>query len=49
MGAKSGGDAYWMPSFSLIRKTGKLTYGVGMLAQGGMGTEYGDSLSLIHI
>lgn len=43
MGAKSGGDAYWMPSFSLIRKTGKLTYGVGMLAQGGMGTEYGDS------
>ena len=43
MGAKSGGDAYWMPSFSLIRKTGKLTYGVGMLAQGGMGTEYEDS------
>lgn len=43
MNAKSGGDAYWMPSFSLIRKTGKLTYGVGMLAQGGMGTEYGDN------
>lgn len=43
MNAKSGGDAYWMPSVSLIRKTGKLTYGVGMLAQGGMGTEYGSS------
>lgn len=41
MTAKSGGDAYHMPSVSFIRKTGKITYGVGMLAQGGMGTEYG--------
>lgn len=41
MTAKSGGDAYWMPSISLIRKTGQLTYGAGILAQGGMGTEYG--------
>ena len=40
---KSGGDQYWMPSISYIRKTGHLTYGVGMLAQGGMGTEYGDN------
>lgn len=41
MTAKSGGDAYWMPSLSLIRKAGRLTYGAGVLAQGGMGTEYG--------
>lgn len=40
---KSTGDEYWMPSLSYIRKTGKYTYGVGMLAQGGMGTEYGDN------
>ena len=43
MNAKSGGDAYHMPSLSFIRKTGQLTYGVGMLAQGGMGTEYGSN------
>lgn len=43
MTAASAGDAYWMPSVSLIRKTGKLTYGAGMLAQGGMGTEYGSN------
>lgn len=41
--AKSSGDAYWMPSLSLIRKTGRLTYGAGVLAQGGMGTEYGSN------
>lgn len=43
MTAKSGGDAYWMPSVSLIRKAGRLTYGAGILAQGGMGTEYGSN------
>lgn len=43
MNAKSAGDAYWMPSISYIRKTGKFTYGAGVLAQGGMGTEYGSS------
>lgn len=41
--AKSAGDSYDMPSVSLIRKTGKITYGVGLFAQGGMGTEYGNS------
>lgn len=40
---KSDGDQYWMPSISYIRKSGQFTYGVGMLAQGGMGTEYGDN------
>lgn len=43
--AVSEGDRYWMPSMSYIRKSGQFTYGVGMLAQGGMGTEYGSSLS----
>lgn len=38
--AQSGGTAYWMPSFSLIRTTHGWSYGVGVLAQGGMGTEY---------
>jgi long-chain fatty acid transport protein len=43
--AASDGDQYWMPSLSYMRKTGKYTYGVGLLAQGGMGTEYGTSLN----
>jgi len=43
MSEESGGDAYYMPSLSLIRKTGNLTYGAGVLAQGGMGTEYGSN------
>ena len=38
--AKSGGDAYYMPALGWTRKEGKLSYGVGMFAQGGMGTEY---------
>lgn len=37
----SGGDAYWMPTLSYIRRSGEFAYGIGMLAQGGMGTEYG--------
>lgn len=37
----SDGTAYWMPTISYIRRQGDLAYGVGMLAQGGMGTEYG--------
>lgn len=39
----SGGDQYLIPSISYIRKSGNITYGLGMLAQGGMGTEYGDN------
>lgn len=39
--ANSGGDAYYMPAMGYVRKDGRLTYGVGMMAQGGMGTEYG--------
>ncbi len=39
--ADSGGDSYFMPAVGWGRKEGKLTYGIGMFAQGGMGTEYG--------
>nr|CRH05118.1 Membrane protein involved in aromatic hydrocarbon degradation [Candidatus Magnetococcus massalia] len=38
--AGSDGDAYYMPSFSYMRKSGKFDYGLGVFAQGGMGTEY---------
>lgn len=36
----SGGDSYFMPAVGYAKRAGKLTYGVGMFAQGGMGTEY---------
>lgn len=39
--AGSDGDSYFMPAVGWGRKDGALTYGVGMFAQGGMGTEYG--------
>jgi long-chain fatty acid transport protein len=39
--ADSSGDSYFMPAMGWARKQGDLTYGVGMFAQGGMGTEYG--------
>jgi len=39
--AKSDGTAYYMPAIGYVRKSNKLTYGIGMMAQGGMGTEYG--------
>jgi len=38
--AKSGGTSYLMPAFGYTRRSGALTYGLGMFAQGGMGTEY---------
>jgi len=40
MNAASGGDAYYMPAVGWTRKSGNLTYGVGVFAQGGMGTEF---------
>ncbi|MEJ2590147.1 MAG: outer membrane protein transport protein [Candidatus Thiodiazotropha sp.] len=40
MTAKSGGTAYLMPAAGWVRKTDRLTYGVGVFSQGGMGTEY---------
>lgn len=41
--ADSDGTAYYMPALGFVRKDGKLGYGVGVMAQGGMGTEYGTS------
>jgi long-chain fatty acid transport protein len=38
--ASSGGDSYKMPALGWAKHSGKLAYGVGMFAQGGMGTEY---------
>ena len=38
--AASGGDSYFMPAIGYAKRSGQLTYGVGMFAQGGMGTEY---------
>ncbi|MDO9225960.1 MAG: outer membrane protein transport protein [Pseudomonadota bacterium] len=37
----SDGTAYWMPTLSYIRRKDDLSFGMAMLAQGGMGTEYG--------
>ncbi|MDD2685476.1 MAG: outer membrane protein transport protein [Gallionella sp.] len=38
--ANSGGTAYFMPAGGWVKKQGQLAYGVGVFAQGGMGTEY---------
>lgn len=40
MEAKSGGTSYLMPAFGYVKRNGAYTYGMGMFAQGGMGTEY---------
>ena len=37
---KSSGTAYYMPALGWVRKSGQFSYGIGMFAQGGMGTEY---------
>lgn len=44
--SESGGDRYYMPSMSFIKRSGNWTYGAGVLAQGGMGTEYGAGSNL---
>lgn len=38
--AESSGTAYYMPALGYARRSGALTYGVGLFAQGGMGTDY---------
>ncbi len=45
---KSDGTAYYMPSLSYTRKDGSIAWGVAMLAQGGMGTEYGNDSPLFQ-
>lgn len=41
MTSKSGGTSYTMPAFGYARRSGDWVYGLGVFAQGGMGTEYG--------
>jgi long-chain fatty acid transport protein len=36
----SQGTSYTMPALGYVRRSGALTYGIGVFAQGGMGTEY---------
>lgn len=38
--AASSADAFYMPALGWAKRSGKTTYGLGMFAQGGMGTEY---------
>jgi long-chain fatty acid transport protein len=38
--ATSTGTSYVMPALGYARRDGALTYGIGVFAQGGMGTEY---------
>lgn len=42
----SDGTAYWMPTLSYMRRQGDWAYGAALLAQGGMGTEYGKGAQL---
>jgi long-chain fatty acid transport protein len=43
MSVDSGGKEYYMPAIGYTRKDGPLAWGIGMMAQGGMGTEYGST------
>lgn len=43
---KSDATAFFMPSMSYMRRDGRITWGVAMLAQGGMGTDYGSDSPL---
>jgi long-chain fatty acid transport protein len=38
--AKSSADAFYMPAIGWVMKQNQLSFGVGVFAQGGMGTEY---------
>jgi long-chain fatty acid transport protein len=44
--AESSGNAYVMPALGYARRSGSLTYGFGLFAQGGMGTEYSENTFL---
>jgi long-chain fatty acid transport protein len=43
MSIDSGSTAFYMPAIGYARKDGALAWGVGMMAQGGMGTSYGSN------
>lgn len=38
----SSSNSFFMPAVGYVKKSGDMAYGVGMFAQGGMGTEYDD-------
>lgn len=38
--ANSEANAFFLPALGLVKKQGKLVYGLGVFGQGGMGTEY---------
>ena len=42
MGWDSSSNSFFMPAVGYVKKNGDMAYGVGMFAQGGMGTEYDD-------
>lgn len=42
----SSATAFYMPSMSYMRRDGRISWGAAMFAQGGMGTDYGNSSSL---
>ena len=44
----SDGTAYYMPSLSYMRKDGNIAWGAAFLAQGGLGTEYGNNSPLFQ-
>lgn len=44
--AESDGKAYAMPAFGYAKRVGALTYGFGIFAQGGMGTDYSENTFL---
>ncbi|MGM0593711.1 MAG: OmpP1/FadL family transporter [Pseudomonadota bacterium] len=41
----SSSDSFMMPALGWVKKSGKMSYGVGMFSQGGMGTEYSGDTS----
>lgn len=47
-GEKSSATSFLMPAVGYVRKDGQFSYGVGMFAQGGMGTEYGGGTYLAY-
>jgi long-chain fatty acid transport protein len=45
-GTDSSGRNYFMPAFGYARRDGNITWGFGLMAQGGMGTDYSDSAEM---
>ena len=40
MEAESSADAFYMPALGILKRSGDLTFGLGVFGQGGMGTEF---------